>query len=166
MLKSDKIGDHYRNVNLSNLKLLSTTRNTCASLADRHLRYIDETIRDIEALNCGDDTVSEEVETFEEVVEQPKELKEKEYCDTPSSNVPEIPILLSIQYNNYQDVVGAVEGFLKDRQQAYHPGFVPMNACRVCQTVEMTHAEKLAELSVWRTTVMAQLNLKTTAFTD
>lgn len=83
-----------------------------------------------------------------------------------TNNEEEIPIIMSIQYNNYQDVIGAVEGFLKQSHRSYHPDFVPESACRVCSTVEITHADKLAQLSAWRKNFMAQLNLKTVAFTD
>lgn len=166
MLKSKKVGDQYRNVNLSNLKLLSTTRNTCTGISDRQLRYIDDTLRDIEALNCGDEKDPEPEpqavdESIEPVVDNVPFVKEEK-----ANTQEEIPILMSIQYNNYQDVVGAVEGFLKQSQQTYHPDFVSESVCKICSTVEVTHADKLAQLSAWRKNFMMQLNLKTVAFTD
>ena len=166
MLKSKKAGDQYRNVNLSNLKLLSTTRNRCTGISDRQLRYIDDTIRDIEALNCGDEKDPEpEVQVVDELTEPVAENEpfvEEEQMDSQE----EIPIVMSIQYNNYQDVMGAVEGFLKQSHRSYHPDYVPESACKICSTVEITHADKLAQLSAWRKNFMAQLNLKTVAFTD
>lgn len=166
MLKSKRVGDHYHNVNLSNLKILSTTRNTCSGVSERYLQHIDETIRDIEALNWeGEKEVDKKVE--EEIIPETTGWIQEVTPEKPSTKPEkEIPILLSIQYNNYHDVIGAVEGFIKESHHTYQPGIIPTNTCSMCACVEIVHSEKLAQLSAWRKNVMTQLNLQTTAYID
>mmetsp|Transcript_1511 Transcript_1511/g.2495 ORF Transcript_1511/g.2495 Transcript_1511/m.2495 type:complete len:178 (-) Transcript_1511:2802-3335(-) len=176
MLKSQEVGDDYKNVNLSNLKILSTTKNTAKSA--HTLEKIDAALRDIEAVVVdenfaeGDHTADKDAyytNSEEDIIRIGQRMKL-----TPRTESEKIPIILSIQHENLHDIVGAVETFLHTYQQS-HRSEATYSAtrfkedtthrhCKHCDSTEIRHAEQIAHMSKWRKSLMANLNLKTKTF--
>ncbi|KAJ1422988.1 hypothetical protein B484DRAFT_452081 [Ochromonadaceae sp. CCMP2298] len=168
MLRSSLARDDYLNVNLSNLKLLSTTRHEAK--IEKRLRDIDEVLRDIEGSGL-DNAIARIEESEEQQQEQPIEPAPSNVGqrkpNPPASGENTVPILLSIQHNNFRDIVGAVETFLTDYTSIHSVtdmGSSEECSCHHCSSTEIKHAEKLADISTWRKSLMTSLKLKTKTF--
>jgi hypothetical protein len=185
MLKSSHAADSYLNVNLSNLKLLSTTRHDAK--IEKRLLDIDEVLRDIEGngLDNAIAGIEESEEQKEQPVEPPTNLNVGKRKPNPPASGEGVPILLSIQHNNFHEIVGAVETFLMDYKIVHTdvPGINGIQSihgldsvdsslpvcqrdcsCAHCSSLEIKHAEQIADISTWRKSLMSSLKLKTKTF--
>lgn len=160
MLKSKKVGDTYQNVYFSNLKILSTTRHN--TITEIKLDNIDSALRDIQAEVCDPDSPAPEVELEQLEPSLPEEeLVEEE--EEPTQDRTPLPILMSIQYHDVDNMVAAVEGFLRDYRDVDGQVIESVQTCHHCLSTEMQHAGHIAEISHWRKSLMAKLNLHTRA---
>ncbi len=160
MLKSHKTADSYKNVYLSNLKLISTTRHS--AITDKSLWTIDTVLRDIEAENVSEQEVPREDERVETAVNTSE--PEPTVPDTPREKYPVVPILMSVQYQNEESLTSAVEGFLGDYRGTNGETLEKVVTCEHCASTEVQHSGQIAEISHWRTSLMTKLNLHTRTF--
>jgi hypothetical protein len=160
MLKSQKTADSYKNVYLSNLKLISTTRH-CA-ITDKRLWTIDSVLRDIEAEQVPEEGVLCEDKPTETSVDSPE--PEPTVPDAPRETYPTVPILMSVQYQNEESLTSAVEGFLRDYRDSNGGTLEKVVTCEHCASTEVQHSGQIAEISHWRTSLMTKLNLRTRSF--
>jgi hypothetical protein len=166
MLKSKSSKDHYGNVNLSNLKILSTSRS--AVIQSDALYNVDAAIREIESAQCDLDNFI----PIETIPGRPSD-NESTVADTKNEtpvevlpSEPKVPVLLSIQYTDINDATVAIESFLTD----YHEKLNKLeeqnafSSCSHCESTEIAHSDKIALINTWRKSTMLNLGLKTTAF--
>lgn len=162
MLKSKATGDSRRNTNLQNLKLLSTSRYS--AITDHRLENIDEVLREIEAETCDCTQIVTPVPDISALQDPVQDVssQDTDECNTTTEDTgTEIPVLMTIQYSNALDIIGAVEGYLNSNRQLYEQQGTHMIVCPQCESTEVKHAEQIAEISRWRKSFMSSLNLKT-----
>lgn len=179
MLRSATAADTYQNVNLSNLKALTTTRHA-QDLNDKIVK-IDSVIREITLVSStrqtklGDevpcpvvpDNVKDEVCECQPEPEADDRIGKHNEESTNDHKICK-PVLFTIQYSDIRDIQSAVESFLTsfaEREQnepdSNNQPHAQGNSCEHCSSTEIKQSTQIAEISMWRKTIMSQLNLPT-----
>ena len=160
MLKSKYSSDKYENVNLANLKILSTTRHS--AISEQRLVDNDSVIQEIQLSNCATTDTStwdSSPPALQMIENEPTAVNNEDVRESEITVEQQITVIMSIQYAQFSDISGAVECFLKEYQEKHNSNIPTLQLsaepiCSHCASTEVTHAEHIAQLSNWRKSLM------------